>query len=82
MSLIKTGITSGCMVFALIAAYQAYLNPSAAVQSGILIIMLLLIPVLVSFGSKDLLKRGEMTALWLLIFVFAGYGVLKTGGIL
>jgi high-affinity Fe2+/Pb2+ permease len=82
MSLIKAGITSVCIVFALIAAYQAYLNPSAALQAGILVIVLLIIPALLFFGSKDLLKRGEMAALWLLIFVFAGYGVLKAGGML
>ncbi|UUX92139.1 hypothetical protein [Methanoplanus endosymbiosus] len=82
MTLIKAGITSGCIVFALIAAYQAYLNPSVAVQAGVLIVMLIVIPVLVIFGSKDLLKRGEMAALWLLIFVFAGYGVLKAGGLI
>ena len=82
MSLIKAGITSGCIIFALIAAYQAYLNPSVAVQAGILILMLIVIPVPVNFGNKDLLKRGEMAALWVLIFVFAGYGVLKAGGML
>ena len=82
MSRIGTALTAGVIVYIIIVLWQAAVYPAVIGESIAIAVLLGVFGSLLAVKDPAVIKRGEMTAIWVCIGLFAIYGIMKAGGML
>jgi len=82
MTKIRPVLIAGAAVYIAIAVWQAVVNPAVIPEAVAIAFLLGLLCLVMGIENPEVMKKGEIAAVWICILLFAVYGLLRTGGIL
>lgn len=82
MTKIGPVLIAGAVVYAVIAIWQATVNTAVVPEAIAIAILLGGFCSALGIKNPEMIKKGEIAAIWVCILLIAVYGLLRTGGIL
>ncbi|MBN1432177.1 MAG: hypothetical protein JW931_05350 [Methanomicrobiaceae archaeon] len=75
-------LVAGAFFYVLIAIWQAAVNPEILAGAAGIAILLGGFCSVLAIKNPEILKKGEIAALWICVGLFVIYGLIKAGGFL
>lgn len=80
--MIRRMVLLASVIYIVIAVLQWVVNRTVFVEAVVLSVILAALSLVHYASSEEVLKKMEMTVIWLVILLFVGYALAKAGGYL